>query len=156
MILFFLHVVGIFSSPIKLKSVISRTGLNWNRWALFSFSHINGEKRHSLEIHQEYIETSVWFRTTSWKQNQWIRIFVHQDLNCSCFSRTNDLKQKPPSFFCSLNNIHLKIVHFCYFQNTFPFVSTFRQTDDIREKKRQFFFVEQGIALCIQHPNMVQ
>ena len=42
--------------------------------------------------------------------------------------------------------VNLNIVHFCYFQNTFPFVSTFRQTDVIR-KKRQFFFVEQGIVI---------
>ena len=32
------------------------------------------------------------------------------------------------------------------FQNTFPFVSTFRQTDDIR-KKRKKKFVEQGISV---------
>ena len=36
-----------------------------------------------------------------------------------------------------LNN--LKIVHFCYFQNTFPFVSTLRQTDDIRKKTSKKF-----------------
>ena len=41
--------------------------------------------------------------------------------------------------------INLKIVHFCYFQNTFPFVSTFRETDVIR-KERRIFFVEQGIG----------
>ena len=35
---------------------------------------------------------------------------------------------------------NLKIVHFCYFQNTFRFVSTFRQIVDIREKNSQFFF----------------
>ena len=47
---------------------------------------------------------------------------------------------------CSIiYNLNLKIVHFCYFQNTFPFVSTFRQTDDIRKKCRTFF-VEQGIV----------
>ena len=39
-----------------------------------------------------------------------------------------------------------KIVHFGYFQNTFPFVSTFRQTDFIQNKRRNFF-VEQGIGL---------
>ena len=37
-------------------------------------------------------------------------------------------------------------VHFCYFQNTFPFVSTFRQTDLI-PKKRRHFFVEQSIIV---------
>ena len=48
--------------------------------------------------------------------------------------------------FCSIiYNLNLKIVHFCYFQNTFPFVSTFWQTDDIRKKCRTFF-VEQGIV----------
>ena len=38
--------------------------------------------------------------------------------------------------------LNLKIVHFCYFQNTFPFVSMSRQTDDIG-KKRPKKFVEQ-------------
>ena len=37
-----------------------------------------------------------------------------------------------------------KIVHFCYFQNTFPFVSTFQQTYFIKKKRRKHF-VEQGI-----------
>ena len=41
-------------------------------------------------------------------------------------------------------NLNFKIVHFCYFQNTFPFVSTFRETDVIRKKHRKYF-VEQGI-----------
>ena len=41
-------------------------------------------------------------------------------------------------------HLNLKIVHFCYFQNTFPFLSTFRQTDNIRKKRRNIF-VEQGI-----------
>ena len=40
--------------------------------------------------------------------------------------------------------LSIKIVHFCYFQNTFPFVSTFRQTDDIR--KNPSIFVDQGIS----------
>ena len=40
----------------------------------------------------------------------------------------------------------LQIVHFCYFQNTFPFVSTFRQTDFIKKKRRKKF-VEQGIGI---------
>ena len=31
-------------------------------------------------------------------------------------------------------SIKFKNIHFCYFQNTFPFVSTFRQTNDIRKK----------------------
>ena len=42
-------------------------------------------------------------------------------------------------------NLNLKIVHFCYFQNTFPFVSMSRQTDDIG-KKRPKEFVEQSIS----------
>ena len=37
------------------------------------------------------------------------------------------------------------MVHFCYFQNTFPFVSMSRKTDDIG-KKRPKHFVEQGIV----------
>ena len=39
---------------------------------------------------------------------------------------------------------NFKIVHFCYFQNTFPFVSMSRQTDDI-SKKLPKSVVEQGI-----------
>ena len=46
-------------------------------------------------------------------------------------------------------NLNLKIVHFCYFQNTFPFVSMSRQTDDIG-KKNPKHFVEQGIE-CLMH-----
>ena len=44
--------------------------------------------------------------------------------------------------FISLN---VKVVHFCYFQNTFPFGSTFRQTNFIKKKRRKNF-VEQGIS----------
>ena len=40
--------------------------------------------------------------------------------------------------------INVKIVHFCYFQNIFPFVSMSRQTDDIG-KTRPKRFVEQDI-----------
>ena len=39
---------------------------------------------------------------------------------------------------------------FCYFQNIFPFVSTFQETDVIR-KKRRIVFVEQGIVVTIHH-----
>ena len=45
----------------------------------------------------------------------------------------------------SAYHLNLKIVNFCYFQNTFPFVSTFRQTDFIQTKHRKKF-VEQGIS----------
>ena len=31
-------------------------------------------------------------------------------------------------------HLNFKIVHFCYFQNTFPFVSTFRETGVIRKQ----------------------
>ena len=34
-------------------------------------------------------------------------------------------------------------MHFCYFQNTFPFVSMSRQTDDIGQKNFLKYFVEQ-------------
>ena len=37
-----------------------------------------------------------------------------------------------------------------YFENTFPFVSTFRETDVIRKKRRKHF-VEQGIDICKDH-----
>ena len=47
--------------------------------------------------------------------------------------------------YCHFIHLNLNIVHFCYFQNTFPFVSTFRQTDDIRNKRRKNL-VEQGIV----------
>ena len=50
--------------------------------------------------------------------------------------------------------ISCSIVHFCYFQNTFPFVSTLRQTDDIR-KKRGKHFVEQGIVCCCHMTIMI-
>ena len=42
-------------------------------------------------------------------------------------------------------NLILKIVQFCYFQNTFPFVSMSRQTDDIG-KTRPKKIVEQSIG----------
>ena len=45
----------------------------------------------------------------------------------------------------------LKIVHFCYFQNTFSFVSTFRKTNDIR-KKRRTTFAEQGVSIVLCFP----
>ena len=48
------------------------------------------------------------------------------------------------------NNFNFKIVHFCYFQNTFPFVSKCRQTDDIG-KKHPKIFVEQGIDYICSH-----
>ena len=46
--------------------------------------------------------------------------------------------------FNNFYNLNLEIDHFCYFQNTFPFVSMSRQTDDIG-KIRHKNFVEQGI-----------
>ena len=49
---------------------------------------------------------------------------------------------------CSIINIlsfKFKNSTFCYFQNTFPFVSTFRQTDFIPPKRRKNF-VEQGYS----------
>ena len=49
--------------------------------------------------------------------------------------------------------LNLKIVHFFYFQNTFPFVSTFRQTDDIRKKRRKHF-VEQGSLRCLVYGSL--
>ena len=52
---------------------------------------------------------------------------------------------------CSIiYHLNFKIVHFCSFQNTFPFVSTFRETDVIRKKRRNNF-VEQGIVdnICL-------
>ena len=33
--------------------------------------------------------------------------------------------------------MNIKIVHFCYFQNTFPFVSMSSQTDDIGNNRRK-------------------
>ena len=45
-------------------------------------------------------------------------------------------------------SLNFKIVHFCYFQKTFPFVSTFRQTDFIPKQRRKHF-VEQGIDVNI-------
>ena len=41
----------------------------------------------------------------------------------------------------------------CYFQNTFPFVFRFRQTDDIRNKRRKKF-VEQGMYIKVKIKNI--
>ena len=39
----------------------------------------------------------------------------------------------------------IALVHFCYFQNTFPFVSTSRKTGNI-DKESKNVFMEQGIV----------
>ena len=46
----------------------------------------------------------------------------------------------------SFYHLNFNIVHFCYFQNTFSFVSTFWQTDNIRNKHVNSVFAKQGIV----------
>ena len=59
---------------------------------------------------------------------------IEQEMNKTGIHTHVIFRPRNAMFFLS----NLKIVHFCYFQNTFPFVSTFRQTDDIRKKSQMF------------------